>query len=162
MVIPSGTDPADALDRSDVYGHVWEVLQALRSHDERFDAWVNTLDLNRTRDDWVRIIGVGMDGDEDESNEGATADATASVQAGLALGWKEYQEAIVAKIVERCGDRQYWSQWASSVAQIASTHLTRIRAGRARRLRCTTPMCAGSAGLRTVCRLPRTAAASAS
>ena len=83
VVIPSGTDPADALDRNDVYGHVWEVLQALRSHDERFDAWVNTIDLNRKPDDRVCIIGVGTEGDED--GDDGTSAATAAVQTGLEL-----------------------------------------------------------------------------
>ena len=122
VVIPSGTDPADALDRNDVYGHVWEVLQALRSHDERFDAWVNTLDLKHKPDDRVSVIGAGGGEDGDDG----TNDATAAVQTGLDLAWQGQQNAILAKIVERCGDRRYWEQWARSVAAIASAHLTRI------------------------------------
>ena len=59
VVVPAGEDPADALDRNSAYAHVWEVLQALRSHDERFDAWVNRLDLNRDRAGPVAVIGVG-------------------------------------------------------------------------------------------------------
>ena len=59
VVVPAGDDPAAALDRSNAYAHVWEVLQALRSHDERFEAWVNKLDLNRNREGApVSVIGV--------------------------------------------------------------------------------------------------------
>ena len=41
VVVPSGDDPEPALDGNNAYSHVWQVLQALRSHDERFDAYVN-------------------------------------------------------------------------------------------------------------------------
>ena len=37
-------------------------------------------------------------------------------------------EAIRAKIVEKCGDRKYWEEWASDVANIAGSHIARIRA----------------------------------
>ena len=62
VVVPSGEDAASALDRNDAYSHVWEVLQALRSHDERFDAYVNKLELNRSNDGPIRVIGVGSKG----------------------------------------------------------------------------------------------------
>ena len=62
VVVPSGEDAAAALDRNDAYSHVWEVLQALRSHDERFDAYVNKLDLNKSSDGPLSVIGVGPKG----------------------------------------------------------------------------------------------------
>ena len=64
MVVPSGDDPERALDRNDAYSHVWQVLQALRAHDERFDAYVNKLDLNKSNDGPISIIGVGSKEDE--------------------------------------------------------------------------------------------------
>ena len=123
VVVPADMDPSSALDRHEVYGHVWQVLQALRSHDERFDAWVNTLDLTGTNDGRVRIIGVG--GPEDAGSD--RADAAAAVQAGLAMDWEQHRDAILGRIVARVGDRRYWEQWAGSVAAIASAHLTRIK-----------------------------------
>ena len=41
VVIPHGMLPHEALNDNKVYKVVWEVLQALRSHDDRFDAFVN-------------------------------------------------------------------------------------------------------------------------
>ena len=126
VVVPEGMDPSAALDRNEVYGHVWEVLQALRSHDERFNAEINQLDLDGKDSKRIGIIGIGSpDGDE---KDGTAAAAAATVQAGLALGWGEHQDAILARIVLRCGDRKYWAQWAESVAGIASAHRTRIDA----------------------------------
>ena len=82
MVVPSGDDPERALDRNDAYSHVWQVLQALRAHDERFDAYVNKLDLNKSNDGPISIIGVGSK--EDEADEvDALGDAGARVVQGL-------------------------------------------------------------------------------
>ena len=128
VVVPSGDDPARVLDRNDAYSHVWEVLQALRSHDERFDAYVNKLELNRLNDGPVRVIGVGSRGDNDEA-DGVRGEAMAQVAQGVMdfdLG--ELRTAIIAQIVKRCGERRYWEKWADSVTDIARRHDERIRA----------------------------------
>ena len=141
VVVPAGDDPAASLDRNNAYAHVWEVLQALRSHDERFDAWVNKLDLNRNRDGApVAVIGVGpREPREEGAQPGGTNGAGASgyatpevvtqhVLGGLDERIEQWREAIYAKIVERCGERRYWEQWAESVTDIARRHHERIRA----------------------------------
>ncbi len=43
--IPAGLTPAQALRDNKRYAAVWEVLQALRAHDERFNAMVNRIEL---------------------------------------------------------------------------------------------------------------------
>ncbi len=45
VVIPAGMEPHEALNDNKIYKVVWQVLQALRSHDDRFDAIINKLDL---------------------------------------------------------------------------------------------------------------------
>ncbi len=141
VVVPAGDDPAASLDRNSAYAHVWEVLQALRSHDERFDAWVNKLDLNRNRDGApVAVIGVGpREPKEEDGSPGGTDGADSSgyatpeivtqhVLGGLDERVEQWREAIYAKIVERCGERRYWEQWAASVTDIARSHHELIRA----------------------------------
>ena len=49
VAIPTGMAPEEVLADNDVFRVVWEVLQALRAHDERFDAMVNKIDLNRSK-----------------------------------------------------------------------------------------------------------------
>ena len=46
VVVPTGSGLTDSevLEGSD-FKHVWAVLRALRSHDERMDVWVNAADL---------------------------------------------------------------------------------------------------------------------
>ena len=125
VVVPSGEDPERALDRNDAFSHVWQVLQALRAHDERFDSYVNRLDLNRSNDGPISVIGVGAQGDE----EGVRGDADARVtQALLDLDMGDLRTAIFAQIVKRCGERRYWEKWADSVTDIARRHEERIRA----------------------------------
>ena len=130
VVVPAGEDPASLLDRNTAYAHVWEVLQALRSHDERFDAWVNQIDLNQKSDGPVSVIAVGPRGAEkDEDDDLRVADtASQMLMAGLDDRIEQWREAIYAKIVERCGERRYWEQWAESVSDIARRHQERIRA----------------------------------
>ena len=128
VVVPSGDDPQLALDRNDAYSHVWQVLQALRSHDERFDAYVNKLDLNKSADGPISVIGVGTkdkNGDDDDVRESAEARIA---QGLLDFDLGELRTAIVAQIVKRCGERRYWEKWADSVTDIARRHDERIRA----------------------------------
>ena len=128
VVVPSGDDPERALDRNDAYSHVWQVLQALRAHDERFDAYVNKLELNKNNDGPISIIGVGSK-ENGVDGEDARGDAGTRVAQGLLdfdLG--ELRTAIIAQIVKRCGERRYWEKWADSVTDIARRHDERIRA----------------------------------
>ena len=125
VVVPSGEDPERALDRNDAYSHVWQVLQALRAHDERFDAYVNRLDLNRSNDGPISVIGVGANGDEEDVRGEAGAHVT---QGLLDLDMGGLRTAIFAQIVKRCGQRRYWEKWADSVTDIARRHHERIHA----------------------------------
>ena len=47
VVVPSGVPAAEALNDNKRYQVVWQVLQALRSHDERFHAMINQIELNK-------------------------------------------------------------------------------------------------------------------
>ena len=132
VVVPAGEDPADMLDRNNAYAHVWEVLQALRSHDDRFHAWINKLDLNKTKQGQVSVIGVGSrkSDDEEDDREQKVAEGAAQLVFGRLDEdrLEQWREAIYAKIVERCGERRYWEQWADSVSVIARRHHERITA----------------------------------
>ena len=120
--IPADTSPEKALQDNTRYKVVWQVLQALRAHDDRFNAMINKLELNQTPSDNLQIIGVGGGNDRD-GNQGPVA-------AQLRLSFPqiaEWRDAIYAKIVIKCGDRQYWETWASDVAVIAQRHIKRIK-----------------------------------
>ncbi|MCT1384506.1 DEAD/DEAH box helicase family protein [Brachybacterium sp. p3-SID1565] len=129
VVVPAGSSPESALDDNKNFRVVWEVLQALRAHDERFDAMVNKVELNRKRDDKVNVIGVGFGGDD--SDEGGAPSPGGSAQGRIDLRLSQMdslRDAIYAKMVTKVGSRHYWDQWAKDIAQIAQAHIARITA----------------------------------
>jgi predicted helicase len=58
--IPAGITPEEALSDNKRYAGVWQVLNALRSHDERINAIVNKLDLNNEAPEMIEIVPVGF------------------------------------------------------------------------------------------------------
>jgi predicted helicase len=128
--IPADIAPEEALKDNKKYKIVWQVLQALRAHDNRFNATVNQIELNKARPDNIQVIGVsGGDGDTDGKGDGKQGKGEKVVQVELNFpNLEEWRDAIYAKIVLKCGDRRYWESWAQDVAQIAERHITRIKA----------------------------------
>jgi len=49
--IPADKTPEEALKDNEKYKVVWQVLQALRAHDDRFNATINQIELNKSRPD---------------------------------------------------------------------------------------------------------------
>jgi predicted helicase len=124
--IPADMTPEEALKDNEKYKVVWQVLQALRAHDDRFNATVNQIELNKARPDQIQVIGVS--GGPEEGQDGSQGKAQ-GVQFTFAFpDLEEWREAIYARIVLKCGDRRYWESWAKDVAQIAERHTTRIKA----------------------------------
>ena len=123
VVISPNEDPAQALDNNKTFQVVWSVLRALRSHDDRFDLEINSLDLNKRSD----IIIIDGGNGEDNGNEKKNGDEGDRIpQLSLDLVYNIPPEDIYARIVEKCGDRKYWPQWAADVAQIADRIRVRV------------------------------------
>ncbi len=124
--IPAGVPAEEALKDNKKYRVVWQVLQALRAHDDRFDAEINKLDLNKNKSGVIDVIGVGGSSDGDDEGAGTGEKGTRKqVQLNL-LQLEEYKDAIYAKIVAKCGSRPYWENWASDIAEIAKRHSEHI------------------------------------
>lgn len=121
--VPADMDPATALNDNKKYKVVWQVLQALRAHDERFDAMVNKIDLTKSTEGKLSVIGVGGGGKDGDKNETGNTAVTLDFPS-----LDQWRDAILAKIVEKVGERRYWENWAKDVARIASDHITRIKA----------------------------------
>ena len=49
IVIPDRVTPEEALNDNERFKVVWEILNALRSHDDNFNAEVNSIELNRNK-----------------------------------------------------------------------------------------------------------------
>ena len=131
IVVPQDVKPEDALSDNKYFKVVWEILNALRSHDDQFNAEVQKLSLNKKKDGKVIIGGVGIghnslvDGyDQDRDDAKVLEDSEVARQLELRFG--ELKDGIYAKLVEKCGDRMYWENWAKEVGVIARKFIDRI------------------------------------
>lgn len=126
--IPAGIDANSVLDKNEKYQVVWDVLNALRSIDERFDATINKLELNKKKPEQLQVIGVGSA--PDEGDGGFVVAEPESEQLALGLDEEDFSDierAIYGKIVKKVGNVRYWEDWSKDVAEIAQQHMMRIR-----------------------------------
>ena len=145
VAVPEGVKPSEALNDNRRFKTVWQVLNALRAHDDRFNAMVNSIALNAKTGDKTgqgvdQLLG-GHVGPADESTSSGKAtsdsptdsdtdsagDAEQTKQMAL-FSLSEWTEAIYAKVVDKVGTRTYWEDWAADVADIAAAQITRINA----------------------------------
>lgn len=145
VVIPAGMEPDEALNDNKTYKVVWQVLQALRSHDDRFDAMINKMELVGADKNRMEVIAVSdkiarksskkpanevNEGKKDylgKSSDKKKAPSDADKQQALEFQIGEIERAIYAKVVQKCGNRMYWEKWADDIGKIAQTHITRIQ-----------------------------------
>ncbi len=123
VVIPSNVEADKALDDNDRYRVVWTVLNALRAHDDRFNALVNKLELNKKRPDQILV---GRPDYGFESDNSTNSQANAELNRQMAIQFEQLQSVVFARMVTKVGDRRYWEQWAKDVAQIAERYIERI------------------------------------
>ncbi|MEI6652402.1 MAG: DEAD/DEAH box helicase family protein, partial [Chlorobiaceae bacterium] len=133
IVVPSDIDPARALDDNERYKVVWSVLNALRAHDDRFNATVNQIELNRKRPEQI-LVGrpdAGYTSSEYEPEQlheqsGSYRTSTELMREQVAMQFQQLQSVFFARMVQKVGDRRYWEQWAKNVAEIAQRQAERI------------------------------------
>ncbi|HRD79419.1 MAG TPA: DEAD/DEAH box helicase family protein [Saprospiraceae bacterium] len=138
VVVPADIEPEKALNDNERFRVVWTVLNALRAHDDRFNATVNKIELNKRRPDHILVgapdnrpadaIEYAKKGDR-VADPGSAAYQTAAVNISrqLAVQFEQLQSVVFARMVEKVGDRRYWERWAKDVAVIAERHIERIR-----------------------------------
>ena len=114
VVMPDDATPENILSSgNNAYKHVWQVLAALRAHDDRFQAEINKVEFNRKLPENI-TVDVGLGGGEGDGTESAP-------QEQMAFGFRLYEwtDAIIPRFVENCGDRMFWAKWVKNVADIA-------------------------------------------
>lgn len=151
VAVPAGVAPEEAMKDNERYKVVWQILNALRAHDERFDSTINRIGIEgEDVSDKLQIVGVSQEleattavvedidlnkskptkrsdvggGDGGSSDDDIVIEGPEDTQG--AFVFDELTKAIRAKIVEKCGTREYWDKWAKDIAKIAETHITRI------------------------------------
>lgn len=136
VVVPPNTEPNLILDNNDRFKVVWDILNALRAHDEQFNATVNKISLNKERPSKIVVAGVPRDsfqmigGDiqpihyDNEKDLAQLSNEEVATQLEFRFG--KLQDGIYAKMVEKVGDRMYWENWATKVGDIATKFIARI------------------------------------
>lgn len=133
VVVPADVEPEHALDDNERYKVVWTVLNALRAHDDRFNATVNKIELNKKRPNQIIVGGseYGFDGEGnpvEKTRDGYEgSDPSNEIGRQIAMQFEQLQDVVFARMVEKVGDRRYWEQWARDVAKIAERQIERIK-----------------------------------
>lgn len=128
VIIPDEGDPNTILDNNDNYAVIWTVLNALRAHDDRFNAFVNKLELNENPPTGGGTAVIGG-GDGTYGDDGTQVDGSVPFDPmQLVLFDDKIRKAIYAKMVLKVGTKRYWEQWADDIAKIAQKHINRIQA----------------------------------
>ena len=119
VAITAGADINSTL-KGTKYKVIWDVLNALRAHDDRFDVIVNQIKLNQDRDSKIQVDVFTGDEEEDIT----TAEDYA--QGILVHLPSQIADGIYAKIVEKVGERDYWERWAKEIVDIAKSQELRV------------------------------------
>ena len=129
IIVPENVKPEDALNDNERFKVVWTILNALRSHDEEFNAHVNHINLNKAKSTKVVVGGIPRDQYTIGNGSGSDDSVTLSnndVARQLELRFGSLQDGIYARIVEKVGDKMYWTNWAKEVGEIAKKFIEKI------------------------------------
>ena len=112
VAIPPGIEDHHALDDNKRFKIVWQVLTALRSHDENLASEINALILNKSTPNdnptpRISVSILGMDVVEKES--------------------AKFYDKIKSKLVERVGDINYYDKYGIKIGRSAHMIETRIK-----------------------------------
>jgi len=130
VLVPTNIEADKALDDNERYKVVWTVLNALRAHDDRFNATVNKLELNKKKPNQILVGTSEYSYDQHGDTVLKTAEKRAeygdSISQQLYMQFEQLQGVVFARMVQKVGDRRYWEQWARNVAEIAERQVERI------------------------------------
>lgn len=133
VVVPADAEGDKVLENHPNFKVVWTVLNALRAHDDRFNAEVNKIELSKKKPKNILFGGVGAsrkDDDQHSDGDSKPRDASAAEQLAtqLSMSFNDLQNVFYAKLVTKVGTKRYWELWAKDIAQIAEQHIERIKA----------------------------------
>ncbi|MDR3234060.1 MAG: DEAD/DEAH box helicase family protein [Planctomycetaceae bacterium] len=126
IVIPAGEKPEETLNKNETYQVVWDILQALRAHDDRFQTEINVMELDEKWSKNIIVNFIGQSSGESVHKEVLPQDT----QELLNLTYddiKNWKNALYATIIKKCGEKRYWEDWAKDVAEIAKKHIEKLQ-----------------------------------
>jgi predicted helicase len=103
------------IDSDPQFKGIWKVIKALRAHDESL---VDEAEFRRR----IAVI----DGGGEKSGEQRSGESEMLPLDFPDLPIDAINEAVYAAIPKKLGDREYWSEWARSIGQVAERLIARI------------------------------------
>ena len=143
VAVPAGMAPERALDDNTRFQVVWQVLKALRAHDERLDAAINSMELNGQGPENIIVEQVSLEKakkqddplsgsapDRDEAGAGSSGNGTDAltqeIQGQLTLLPSAWKESVFGRIVKKVGSSLYWDDWSKDIATVAGRYIRLI------------------------------------
>lgn len=129
VVIPEGHDLTDeAVLAGDGFDVVWEVVRALRSHDDRVDLWLTEL-----ADPPIDVRPDPCRGCSRETcmrcNPSEEEPVAGHEQMALPLRIKrELERRVFSRMVDVCGDKKMWPTWGKNAADVCEQVRKRLHA----------------------------------
>lgn len=126
VVVPLDQTADEALNDNKRFKVVWDILNALRSHDDRFNAEVNSVLLNKKTP--PRIVAVKPAAQHKRQPFGArnNDEPIPFDPSQIEMRFHEFEAAFKARLVEKVGEKYYWENWAKSIGVIAKKFIARI------------------------------------
>lgn len=133
VIVPSDKNADEVLDDSEDFKIVWSVLNALRAHDDRFNATINKIELNKKKPKIINVTGGGhfngkpvIEDDNDDVQWIEKDLEFDELQQELYTRFEKLSNQVFAKMVTKCGSRRYWADWGKDVGEIAKRNIDRI------------------------------------
>ena len=140
VAVPAGIAPEHVLDDNKRFQVVWQVLKALRAHDERLDAAINSMELNGQGPENIIVEQVSLekankqddplggtapDGDKAGagSSESGVDGVAQGIQGQLTLLPSDWKESVFGQIVKKVGSSLYWEDWSKDIATVAERYI---------------------------------------
>ena len=112
IILPIAREPGKTAEetlKDSKYKHVWQVLNALKSHDDRFEAEINHLALTEGRPDTPYPDRPGDIGESTDEVQALDVPEWEAVHGSLHIvGDEGFQKAIRAKVVDKYADPNFW------------------------------------------------------
>ena len=106
IMLSEGETAEDVLEDSDEYGAIWQILQSMRSVDERLDAQINTLALSRKAEK----------ANKSKKNKKGEVDELQEKPQQRSLFDEDMQKKVVSYILSKCGSSMYWEDWVGNIS----------------------------------------------
>lgn len=133
------------LSNNEDYKVVWQVVQALRSHDERLDTQINKIGVTGKMPDCICCIDTfippvakskaiacslkaeareGFDNDDPSIADRMAQDFKASLPSEDEL--RSNEQLFSARLVKNCGNRLYWEDWSKNIGDVTNNIALKI------------------------------------